>query len=147
MDKTRRASHHLDLLHTDLCGPMKTETFGGSRYFLLFIDNISRMSWAFFLKAKSETFEHFKKNKLLVKKQSGRSVKTLRTDRRGEFLSQDFTSFCENHAMQRELTAPYTPEQNGVAEYKNRTILEVARSLMNGNSLSKMKQWLHQCTS
>lgn len=67
------------------------------------------MSWIYFLKFKSETFENFKKFKALVEKQSGKSVKALRTDRGGEFLSQNFDEFCEENGIRRELTAPYTP--------------------------------------
>lgn len=67
------------------------------------------MSWIYFLKFKSETFENFRKFKALVEKQSGKSVKALRTDRGGEFLSQKFDEFCEENGIRRELTAPYTP--------------------------------------
>ena len=84
--------------------------------FLLFIDDYSRMSWVFFLKHKSETFENFKKFKALVEKQSGCSIKTLRSDRGGEFNFNEFNIFCEENGIHRELTTPYTPEQNGVAE-------------------------------
>lgn len=66
--KSRRATNCLELIHADLCGPMQTESCGGSRYFLLFTD-YSRMSWVYFLKFKSETFEAFKKFKALVEKQ------------------------------------------------------------------------------
>lgn len=67
------------------------------------------MSWIYLLKFKSETFENFRKFKALVEKQSGKSVKALRTDRGGEFLSQNFDEFCEENGIRRELTAPYTP--------------------------------------
>lgn len=67
------------------------------------------MSWIYILKFKSETFENFKKSKALVEKQSGKSVKALRTNRGGEFLSQNFDEFCEEKGIRRELTAPYTP--------------------------------------
>ena len=80
-------------MHADLCGPMKTESLGGSCYFLLFTDDYSRMSWVYFLKFKFETFENFKKFKALVEKHSGRSIRALRTDRGGEFLSNDFNVF------------------------------------------------------
>lgn len=128
--KAWRASECLELLHADLCGPMKTVSLGASKYFLLITDDFSRMSWVYFLKAKSEAFESFKIFKAMVEKQSGLYVKALRTDRGGEFLSNEFITFCEEHGIRRELTAPYTPEQNGVAERKNRTVVEMARSML-----------------
>src|ERR1044071_860365 len=133
--KAWRASEVLGLLHADLCGPMQTESMGGSRYFLLITDDQSRMSWVYFLKAKSEAFENFKKFKTLMGNQSGKKVKALRTDRGGEFLSKEFTEYCEEAGIKRELTAPYTPEQNGVAERKNRTVVEMARSMLKAKGM------------
>ncbi|CAL5340443.1 unnamed protein product [Camellia sinensis] len=134
--KAWRASTCLELIHADLCGPMQTKSFGGSRYFLLFTDDYSRMSWVYFLENKSEAFEKFKHFKAKVEKQSGFCIKVLRTDRGGEFLSKDFDLFCEENGIQRELTTPYTPEQNGVAERKNRTVVEMARSMLQAKGLS-----------
>ena len=107
--KAWRAVTCLELVHADLCGPMSVESLGGSRYFLLFTDDYSRMSWVYFLKYKSETFENFKKFKSFVEKQSGCQIKTLRTDRGGEFTSKEFNNFCEVCGIHRELTAPYSP--------------------------------------
>ncbi|WKA12164.1 hypothetical protein VitviT2T_029580 [Vitis vinifera] len=134
--RSRRASSCLEIIHADLCGPMQTASFGGSRYFLLFTDDHSRMSWVYFLQSKAETFETFKKFKAFVEKQSGKCIKVLRTDRGGEFLSNDFKVFCEEEGLHRELTTPYSPEQNGVAERKNRTVVEMARSIMKAKNLS-----------
>ena len=89
------------------------------------------------MKFKSETFESFKRFNELVEKQSGYSIKILHSDRGGEFTSNEFAAFCEKNGVHRQLTAPYTPEQNGVAKRKNRTVVEMARSLMNAASLSK----------
>lgn len=125
-----RASECLELMHADLYGPMQTTSLGGSKYFLLITDDYSRMSWVHFLKAKSEAFENFKIFKAMVEKQSGLCVKALRTDRGGESLSNEFIIFCEEQGIRRELTAPYTPEQNGVAERKNRTVVEMAKSML-----------------
>ncbi|XP_052622199.1 uncharacterized protein LOC111909796 [Lactuca sativa] len=68
--------------------------------------------------------------KVKVEKETGNSVKTLRTDRGGEFTSQDFNSLCDSHGMMRHLTTPYTLQQNGVVERRNRTLIEMTRSLM-----------------
>ena len=78
---------------------MNTESFGGSYYFLLFTDDFSRMSWVYFLKSKSETFQNFRIFKAIVEKQSGKSIKVLRTDRGGEFLSKEFNHFCEENGI------------------------------------------------
>lgn len=125
-----RAEAPLELIHADLCGPMRTESLSKSKYFLLFTDDYSRMSWVYFLKQKSEAFETFKSFKAFVEKQSGCVIKTLRTDRGGEFVSNEFDSYCDENGIFRELTAPYTPEQNGVAERKNRTVVEMARCML-----------------
>lgn len=77
------------------------------------------MSWIYFLKHKSESFECFKKFKALVEKQSDKDLKVLRTDHGGEFTSTEFQVFCDEHGIKRQLTAPYTPEQNGIAVRKN----------------------------
>jgi len=116
VEKSWRTTTCLELVHADLCGPMKMESLGGSRYFLMFTDDYSRFTWVYFLKFKSETLENFKKFKAFVENQSGNKIKSLRTNRGGEFLSNDFNLFCEKNGIRRELTAPYTPEQNGVAE-------------------------------
>ena len=133
--KSWRASQCLELVHADLCGPMNTEYFNGSCYFLLFTDDYSRMSWVYFPKLKFEAFEYFKKFKALVEKQSDRCIKVLRTDRGGEFCSNEFTTFCEENGIHRELTSPHTPEQNGIAEQKNRTMVEKARSMIKAREL------------
>jgi len=135
--KSWRASVCLELVHADLCGPMSVESLGGSRYFLLFTDDYSRMSWVYFLKFKSKTFENFKKYKSFVERQSGCRIKTLRTDRGGEFISNEFNTYCEENGIHRKLTSPYTPEQNGVAERKNRTVVEMGRSMMQARGVPK----------
>ena len=73
--KSKRAEAILEIIHADVCGPMRTASLSGSKYFLLFIDDFSRMSWVYFLKHKSEVFECFKKFKILVEKQTGKLLK------------------------------------------------------------------------
>ncbi|KAJ9566257.1 LOW QUALITY PROTEIN: hypothetical protein OSB04_002223 [Centaurea solstitialis] len=77
------------------------------------------------MKEKSDAIGHFKKFKAMVEKETGNAIKVLRTDRGGEFNSQDFKDLCEDHGMIRHLTAPYTPQQYGVVERRNRTLLEM----------------------
>ncbi|KAK9165308.1 hypothetical protein Scep_000499 [Stephania cephalantha] len=134
--KAMRASKCLELIHADLCGPMQTKTLGGSRYFLLFTDDFSRTSWVYFLESKSETFERFQKFKALVEKKCDSHIKVIRTDKGGEFVSKEFNLFCEKNDIKRELTTPYTPEQNDVAERKNQTVVEMKRNMLKASDLS-----------
>ncbi|CAL2251278.1 unnamed protein product [Prunus armeniaca] len=129
-NQAQRAISPLELVHTDLCGPMKTESVAGNKYFMLIIDDCTRMSWVYFLRNKSEAFNCFKKFKSMTELQSGHKVKCLRSDRGGEFLSSEFIKFCEDHGIQRQLTMAYTPQQNGVVERKNGTVVEMAKSML-----------------
>jgi Reverse transcriptase (RNA-dependent DNA polymerase)/gag-polypeptide of LTR copia-type/Integrase core domain/GAG-pre-integrase domain/Domain of unknown function (DUF4219)/Zinc knuckle len=126
----RRSEEILELIHSDLVGPMRTTSLGGSKYFLLFTDDFSRRSWVYFLENKSDTFNRFKKFKALMETQTGKKIKVLRSDNGGEYVSKEFNDFCDKEGVHHELTVPYTPQQNGVAERKNRTVLEMSRSLL-----------------
>lgn len=128
--KAWRAEQRLQLLHSDICGPINPTSNGNKRYFITFIDDYSRKTWVYFLQEKSEAFMVFKSFKARVEKESGKYIQILRTDRGGEFNSHNFASFCESHGIRRQLTAAYTPQQNGVAERKNRTIMNMVRSMM-----------------
>ncbi|KAL0331212.1 UNVERIFIED_CONTAM: Retrovirus-related Pol polyprotein from transposon TNT 1-94 [Sesamum angustifolium] len=90
-----RAKAVLELIHTDVCGPMRTPSHEQNRYFIIFIDDYSRMTWVYFMREKSEVFKVFKKFKNLVEKQSGRSIKVLRSDRGKEYNNSEFDKFCE----------------------------------------------------
>lgn len=89
-----RAKYKLQLVHVDLCGPMQSNSLGGNRYFMLLIDDYSRMSWVYFLQSMSEAFEQFKNFQAMVERQSGCKLKVLRTDRGGEFTSNEFKQYC-----------------------------------------------------
>jgi len=134
---SRRAEHVLELVHSDLCGPIKPNSNGGKRYFITFIDDLSRKTWVYFLQEESEALDVFKLFKVLVEKESGKFLISLRIDRGGEYTSYDFTKFCEKNEIQRQLTAAYTPQQNGVCEKKNRTILNMVRSILTRSGVPK----------
>lgn len=134
----RRATQKLELIHSDICGPMSTSSLNGSLYFVLFIDDLSRMTWVYFLKSKSEVFSVFKSFKKLVETQSGETIKMLRTDNGGEYTSKDFKAFCEEFGIVHQLTVPYSPQQNGVSERKNRTVMEMARCMLFEKKLPKV---------
>ncbi|KAI5343245.1 hypothetical protein L3X38_011121 [Prunus dulcis] len=127
-EATNRATTPLELVHTDVCGPMQTVTKAGNRYFLTFIDDCTRMCWIYFLRCKYEVFTVFKRFRATVELQSGYKVKKLRSDRGGEYTSNEFNKFCDEMGMERQLTVAYSPQQNGVAERKNRTIVEIDRT-------------------
>lgn len=125
----------LELVHTDLCGPMQVPSLGGSRYFLLFVDDYTRKIWVYCVKEKSDAFSCFKEFKFQVEKHSGHQIKNLRSDRGGEYMSSQFEEFCQNHGIRHELTARYSPQQNGVAERKNRTIMNMVRCMLKNKNL------------
>jgi transposase InsO family protein len=132
-----RASTKLELIHSDLCGPINPASNGGKRYFMTLTDDFSRKTWIYVLKDKSETFEKFKNFKALVENESGCKIQCLRTDRGGEYTSNAFNSFCINHGIKRQLTTAYTPQQNGVSERKNRTLLNMVRSMLTSRNVPK----------
>jgi transposase InsO family protein len=134
---TWRASHILQLVHADICGPITPTSNSNKRYLLCFIDDYSRKMWSYFLTEKSEAFTMFKYFKALVEKEIGSSISCLRTDRGGEFTSIEFNEFCKSEGIKRQLTAAYTPQQNGVAERRNRTVMNLVRSILSEKKVPK----------
>ena len=120
----------------DVCGPMLTKSFGGSRYFIKFTDDYSRCCKVYFLKEKSEALEKFKEFKASVETESGQSIKALRADRGGEYLSEEFSCYLKKYGIRAELTAAHSPQQNGVSERMNQTLVEAARSMLTHAGLS-----------
>ena len=122
-----RACKRLQLIHTDICGPMSTNSLHASKYFLIFIDDFTRMCWVYFLRHKSKVFVKFQKFKSLVENQSEERIKVLRSDNWSEYASREFSQFLQTVGIEHQLTMPYTPQQNGVSERRNRTIMEMAK--------------------
>lgn len=120
----------LDLVHSDVCGPMQTLSASGKRYILTFIDDKSRYTTIFLLKEKSEVLNKFKEFLAFGKTKFGRTIKCLRSDRGGEYLSNEFLEYLAREGIANQRTAPSTPEQNGCAERKNRTLIEMARCML-----------------
>jgi len=116
---------------------MTTTSIGGGRYFIIFIDDKSRYTWIYTLKKKSDTLEVFKGFKTLAENSSGRKMKAFRTDNGSEYLSKAFQNFLKQYGIQHQTTTPYTPQQNGVAERANRTIVECARTMIYAQGLGK----------
>ena len=104
---------------------------------LTIIDDYSRKVWPYFLKTKDDTFAVFKDWKVMIEKQTERKVKLLCTDNGGEFCSDAFNNYCRQEGIVRHHTIPYTPQQNGVAERMNRTIISRARCMLSDARMSK----------
>ncbi|BBH00217.1 multidrug resistance-associated protein 9 [Prunus dulcis] len=130
-----RASTPLELIHMDLCGPMQNESISGNKYFMLLIDDCTRMIWVYFLRYKSDALNCFRKFKSMVELQSGFKVQCVRSDKGGEFTSCEFNKLCEEAGIQRQFSMAYTPQQNGVVERKNRTVVEMAKAMLQEKDL------------
>ncbi|KAK1427083.1 hypothetical protein QVD17_15766 [Tagetes erecta] len=128
----------LEYVHADVWGPARTNSLGGARYFLSIIDDYSRRVWVFILKTKNEVFDRFKEWKHLVEVQTGKKVKGLRTDNGMEFCGSVFNKFCKTHGIRRHLTVPGTPQQNGLAERMNRTLLNKVRCMLSRSGMPKV---------
>jgi transposase InsO family protein len=130
-----RADQALQLLHGDLCGPISPSTFAGKNYFLLLVDDHTRYMWVVLIKSKAEALDAVKKVRAAVEVELNLKVMALRTDRGGEFTSKNFAQFCEGLGIKHYLTAPYSPQQNGVVERRNQTVVGMARSLLKSKGL------------
>src|SRR5215813_10603297 len=135
--KGLKANQPLELIHLDVCGPMNIRARGGYEYFIIFIDDYSRYGYVYLMQHKSDTFEKFKEYRAEIENQFRKIIKTLRSDRRGEYLDRDFKEFMVEHGIISQLTSPGTPQQNGVAERRNRTLLDMMRSMFSYSSLPK----------
>lgn len=127
---TQQSSKVLDLVHSDICGPMNTTSPGGSRYFLTIIDDFSRYTMVYFLKRKSEAIDRIEDYVNMVHNRFGRNPMIIRSDQGGEYKARRLGQFYRANGIVPQYTASYTPQQNGVAERKNRTIVEMARCML-----------------
>ena len=125
-----KSTEKLQLIHADAYGIMKIASLNGSKYFIIFIDNYSRICWIYFLKQKSEVAMVFWKFKNWIENQSGCRIKMIRSNNDTKYTADKFSKFSEDAGIEYQLTATYTPQQNDVSERKNRTIMEMARCLL-----------------
>ena len=137
-----RAKEPLELIHSDLCGPIEPTTYGGASYYVLFTDDFTRMTHIYPLKKKSsgDVLERFMEYKPEVEKQTGKSIKRLRTDGGGEYVKW-MGNHLKGSGIIHETTAPYSPDQNGVAERANRTIMERVKAIIAEAKLDK-RLWM-----
>jgi hypothetical protein len=120
------------VVHSDVWGPAKIPSLNGSRWFVSFIDDYSRMTWVCLMKTKDEVSMLFKKFHKMVTTQYQSQIKVFRTDNGRELVNRDVDSFLNLHGMVHQTTCTSTPQQNGVAERKNRHLLEVVRASLFG---------------
>ncbi|GKF82198.1 retrotransposon protein, putative, ty1-copia subclass, partial [Tanacetum coccineum] len=125
------------LIHTDVCSSFKTVSRQGASYFVTFTDDFSRYGYVYLLKHKHEVFETFKVFKKEVENQLEKTIKSLCSDRGGEYISQEFLDHLKEHGITSHRTPPYTPQHNGMSERRNKTLLDMVRSMMSQTTLPK----------
>jgi transposase InsO family protein len=124
-----RTEAPLERIHTDICGPIYCG-YSKFRYFITFIDDYSRFSFVYCMRKRSEALHYFKLFKNLVENQHNTKIKILRSDNAPEYKEGEFKQQLIRDGIKHEITAPYSPQQNGVAERYNRTLTEMARSML-----------------
>ncbi|GJW46329.1 retrovirus-related pol polyprotein from transposon TNT 1-94 [Tanacetum coccineum] len=127
----------LHLLHMDLFGPVSPMSINHEKYTLVIVDEYSRYTWVFFLRKKSQAPEMIMSFIRMVENQNDVKVKQIRTDNGTEFRNHELESFCDEKGISQNFSSPYTPKQNGVADRKDKTLIEATRTMLNGSVLSK----------
>ena len=125
----RQVNEPLELVHTDVCGKLSEKSIGSEEHFMTFTDEKTHNSWVYFLSTKDQAFDHFQEWKAMVEKASGKKLKTLRSDNGGEYTSKMFEAYLKSVWIRHERTIPKTPQQNGVAERLNHTLVELSCSM------------------
>ena len=133
-NSVERNSEPLDLIHTDICDMKSIPSHGGKKYFITFIDDCTRYCYVYLLNSKDEAIDAFKKYKIEVENQLNKKIKMIRSDRGGEY-EFPFQEICLENGIIHQMTAPYTPQHNGVAERKNRTLKEMMNALLLSSGL------------
>jgi transposase InsO family protein len=109
-------------------------------YVLVIVDDYSRYSWVFFLESKDEVFEHFRSLVLRLNNEHPNCLKAICSDNGTEFKNASFDQFCLEHGVDQQFSAPHVPQQNGVVEQKNRTLVEMARTMLDEHR-TPMRFW------
>nr|GEY21971.1 retrovirus-related Pol polyprotein from transposon TNT 1-94 [Tanacetum cinerariifolium] len=125
----------LNLLHMDLCGPMWVASINGKKYILVIVEDYSRYTWTLFLHSKDETPEVLKKFLTMIQRNLQAPVITVRTDRGTEFINKTINEFFKEEGIEHQTSTTRTPEQNGVVERWNRTLVEAARTMLLASKL------------
>lgn len=127
---SERVTARSQLIHSDICGLMRVASHGKKQYFATFIDDFSEWCEVRFISQKNHVISEFESFRALVSTQHGKTIKCLQSDNGREYVNQEFDQLLRRHSILRRLTAPYNLEQNGVAERRNRTLMEMARCLL-----------------
>nr|GEY51975.1 hypothetical protein [Tanacetum cinerariifolium] len=135
--QVERAKDLLGLIHTDVCGSFKIMSRQGASYFVIFTDDFCRYGYVYLLKHKHKVFETFKVFQKEVENQLSKTIKSLRSDHGGEYTSQEFLDHLKDHGIIAHRTPPYTPQHNGVSERRNKTLLDMVRSMKSQITLPK----------
>lgn len=130
-----KSKEPLELIHSDVFGLVKQTSIGGMKYIVTFIDDFSRYVWVYFMKHKSETFSKFKEFKKVAEAEVGKVVRCLRIDNGGEYTSDELCDFLQEYRIRHQFTCANTPQQNGVAERKNRHLVEICRSMLHAKNV------------
>jgi transposase InsO family protein len=130
-----RSKGILDLIHTDVCGSTTVASLNEYLYYVLFIDDHSQKTWTYFLKTKDGVLARFQYFRAQVENLTERKIKVLRSDNGGEYTSKDFSDFCIETGIKREYIVPYNPQQNGVAERKNKSIFKATKAMIHDHNL------------
>ena len=130
-----RSNELLSMIHSDLCDFKTITSRGGKNYFITFIDDCSKYCYVYLLYSKDEALNMFKIYKAEVENQLENKIKIIRSDRGDEYESIAFSDFCTQHGIVHQTTAPYTPQQNGVAERKNRTLKDMINYMLSSSRL------------
>jgi hypothetical protein len=138
-----RSKEILDLIHSDVCGPMTITYLNEYLYYVLFIDDHSQKNWIYFLKNKDGVLEKIQEFKAQIENQTGIKIKVLISNNGGEYTSKYFNSFCIEVRVKREFIVPYNPQQDGVAERKNRTIIKATKAMIHDQILP-MTLWAEE---
>jgi hypothetical protein len=127
---TVMTEHPRQLFHMDTVGPSRVCSMGGKWYVLIIVDDYSRYSWVFFLESKDQVFEHFWLLALRLNNEHLNCFKAICSDNGAEFRNASFNVFCLKHGIDQQFSAPRVPQQNGVVEQKNHTLVEMARTML-----------------
>lgn len=132
-----RANRPLQLVHSDLCGPISPESYDRRRYTMTFVDDYTHFTVVYLLQSKSEAFKYFKIYEAMSTAHFNTRLSRFRCDNGREYISTEMKNYFEEKGIQFEFTMRYTPQQNGVAERINRTIQEKARCMLLSSGLNK----------
>ncbi|KAJ0881981.1 putative RNA-directed DNA polymerase [Helianthus annuus] len=135
-----RITEPLDLIYTDVCDLKAVPTRGGNKYFITFIDDCTKYCYVYLLKSKDEAIEKFILYKNEVENQLKKKIKALRSDRGGEYVAP-FADLCAKSGIVHECTPPYSPQSNGVAERKNRTLKEMMNVMLISSGVNREMWW------